>query len=250
MANSTVFKINEIEPANVNIKKPTIYFQKQSEYFLTIFDLYYNNKPILIMSNRLQICKKTDNSIKFVDTQSTSCLHSFASLLRTLLTRVEKTSLYEKMIKEKSYHSMFDESDNQLLIRDINQNDTIVFDSDTNEIPLHRLQFQDNVRVILYLKNMWINEQKLGFNIKVSQIMREEPLGLKKCLFTQTIPVPPPLPPPPKMMLKLKGIKTGNELVKKNTEKQNLTPSPLPVRPSLNEIIASKSKLRKTNILS
>lgn len=248
MAAYTVFKISDIDAASINIKKPTVYYPNDS---LTVFDLYCNNKPILILSSRLQICNKRDNMIRFVDTQNTSCLHALASMLRTVIKRLKNTSLYEKMIQTKSYHTLFDDSDNQLQIRDINAKDTIVFDHSYTQIPLHHLEFQDNVKIILYLKNFWINERNYGFNIKVSQILREEPLGITKSLFPHTMHVPPPPPPPQKMMLKINKSGNCDNSVKKNLDQmQNPLPSSLPVRPSLSDIITSKSKLRKTNILS
>ena len=149
-----------------------------------------------------------------------------------------------------------------LTIKDVCNIDTVIFDTNNEIIEMKNIKYQDNVRLILYLKNIWVMPDKFGINLKVSQIQRLEPLSLCKSLFqnnkliSPTLPPPPP-PPPPKIILKktvlqLKQVKEKDSLLlyqgDENSE-QNFVQTAETPRPSLSDIIASKNKLRKTNIL-
>jgi hypothetical protein len=118
-----------------------------------------------------------------------------------------------------------------------------VFDFNASQISLDNLKLTDNVRLILYVKNIWVNDTHYGFNIKLSQIQRLEPLGLNMFIGLTLNSKPTPPPPPNKLVtntLTIKQIKKNEKSVKTNAS----------VRPSLPDILNSIKKLRKTNLLS
>ena len=128
-----------------------------------------------------------------------------------------------------------------------------------------KIKYQDNVRLILYLKSIRVTSDHIGVNLKVSQIQRLEPLSLYTSLFqinennsAQNLkppPIPPPMPPPianKKGFCVLKDKNAKNSLLlnqNENSLTQISEQNAVQTRPSLSDIIASKNKLRKTNIL-
>ena len=232
MYNILVTNVSDVNQSQINIKKPIAYPKNE----LVVFDIYYNNNSFLILLNNVQICN-IGNNLKLIET--TNCINNIKNIVDNTIKRVKTNKKYEEHFLNKKFYSMI-EDDNVINFKNICEFDTMVFDIEQNEITYSRLKRYDNVSLIVYLKNIWVNDKYFGMNIKLSQIQRKEPVGLKRNVFIQNIvkiPIPPP-PPPPMKSEKKKKI----EIKKKEKE--------LVVRPSLADILNSRKKLRKTNLLS
>lgn len=218
--------------SQINIKKPIEYPKNE----LVVFDVYYKNNCCLILLNNVQICHK-GNNLKLIETNG--CINEINNIINNTITRVKHNEKYKEYFKKKEYYSMI-EDDKVINFKNLCQYDTCVFDIEQNRIEYERLKRNDNVSLIVYLKNIWVNEKYYGMNVKLSQIQRKEPVGLKMNFFNQTVlKIPVPLPPPPPS----KEKKQENREIKK-TENECV------LRPSLTDILNSRRKLRKTNLLS
>ena len=233
MYNLVVTNSPDVNHSQINIKKPIEYPKNE----FVVFDIYYNNNYFLILLNNVQICHKGNNNIRFIETNS--CINEIKNIVNDTINRVKENEKYKELFKKKEFYSMIE--DNKVIHFKNNCEDDIrVFDIEQNEIKCDRLRTNDNVSLIIYLKNIWINEKYYGMNIKLSQIQRKEPVGLKTNFFMRNITklsIPPPPPPPVK-----REQQRTQEIKKKEKE--------LVVRPSLADILNSRKKLRKTNLLS
>jgi hypothetical protein len=239
-----VLTLETINIDKINIKKPLTYPNNE----MTINDVYYDDVPVLIIVKGLQICQKSKN-IKLIDTCQS--LELLQNLLTNIINRLKNNKKYKYLFNKKVYYSMF-ESDNIINFKNICSYDTTAFNLDNEKIELDRLKRFDNVCIIVYLKNIWINEKFYGMNIKLSQVRRMDPIGLHKQLFVKDVsseyssyvppfpsqPPPPPPPPPPLFNMKTFGKSEISTLKIKIA------------RPSLMDILNSRGKLRKTNLLS
>jgi hypothetical protein len=226
---------------DVNIKKPIKYSQNN----IVHFDIYNKNEPLLLLTPSFQIMQKYSNKcIKFLDSQS--FLEELSFIFSELINKVKNNNSYIDLFHKKKLYSVLEENNTILRCNTICEFDTTVFDFNASQISLDNLKLTDNVRLILYVKNIWVNDTHYGFNIKLSQIQRLEPLGLNMFigLTLNSKPTPPPPPPPPNKLvtntLTIKQIKKNEKSVKTNAS----------VRPSLPDILNSIKKLRKTNLLS
>jgi len=228
MSGLDIVEVSVLKCDSINIKKPLEY-PNDNTY---IFDLYYNNKVLLVPLRNLQICNK-GKIIKFIDTSV--CLNDLKKIVDKITSRVKKNTKYEGLFKNKEMYNMISNETAVINFKNVCEYDTSVFDIDGNEIEMSRLKKSDNVVIVVYVKSLWINDKFYGINLKLSQIHRMEPLGLKKSLLVQKVvstpKLPPPPPPPPQQ----------------NVQKREINKV---VRPSLNDILKSREKLRKTNLLS
>lgn len=228
MSKLEIVELLNIKSDDINIKKPLEY-PNENTY---IFDLYYKNEVLLIPLRNLQICNKGKN-VKCIDTSV--CLKELKKVVDNIISRVKGNSKYEELFKNREMYNMILNDSIVINFKNVCEYDTSVFDVDGNVIEMNRLKKGDNVVIVVYVKSLWINDKFYGINLKSSQIHRMEPLGLKKSLFVQKIvltPKPPPPPPPP---------------LQQKVQKREINKI---VRPSLNDILKSREKLRKTNILS
>lgn len=232
MYDIVVTNLSDVNKSQINIKKPIEYPKNK----FVVFDIYYNNNYFLILLNNVQICYK-GNNIKFIETNS--CMKDIKNVVDNTINRVKDNTKYQEYFKKKEFYSMIEEN-KVINFKNNCGYDTRVYDIEQNEIEFDRLKTNDNVSLIIYVKNIWVNEKYYGINIKLSQIQRKEPVGLKTNFFTKGLPKysipPPPTPPVKKEKQDKEGIK--------NPKKE------LIVRPSLTDILKSREKLRKTNILS
>jgi hypothetical protein len=188
--------------------------------------------------------KYSNKCIKFLDSQS--FLEELSFIFSELINKVKNNNSYVDLFHKKKLYSVIEENKTILRCNTICEFDTTVFDFNASQISLDNLKLTDNVRLILYVKNIWVNDTHYGFNIKLSQIQRLEPLGLNMFigLTLNSKPTPTPPPPPPNKLvtntLTIKQIKKNEKSVKTNAS----------VRPSLPDILNSIKKLRKTNLLS
>jgi hypothetical protein len=223
-----IHRISDINVNNLNIKKPIIYCRNET----VLFDIYYRNESLLLDVQGYQICCKKKH-ITFVDCVGET-IKQLEHLFNSIIERVKSNSKYKEYFEKKEVYRMID--GNMITFKNICEYDTVVFDMLKNKIDMVRLKLHDNVRLLIYVKNLWVNDKYFGINIKLSQIQRIEPMGLNICLSKNTnIPLPPK---PPQIFVK-------------KSVKQNLNPKNNEiVRPSLNDILKSRGNLRKTNLLS
>jgi hypothetical protein len=226
---------------DLNIKKPIKYSQNN----IVHFDIYNKNESLLLLTQSFQIMQKYSNKcIKFLDSQS--FLEELSFIFSKLINKVKNNNSYVDLFHKKTLYSVIEENNTILRCNTICEFDTTVFDFNASQISLDNLKLTDNVRLILYVKNIWVNDTHYGFNIKLSQIQRLEPLGLNMFigLTLNYKPLPTPPPPPPKKVVTntstIKQIKKNEKSVKTNAS----------VRPSLPDILNSIKNLRKTNLLS
>jgi hypothetical protein len=197
-----------------------------------MFDIYYKNEYLLIdLSGKQIVSKRRD--IAVIDS-TVPHMSQLEQLIASVLERVRTNSKYREHFENKMMYRMIE--NNIMTFKNVCEYDTTVFDMTDGQIDLSRLKANDNVRLLIYIKNIWVNERFYGINIKLSQIQRMEPMGLNKYLFAN-----PRIPPPPKPPLKL---------MKKNPEPISNPKNNKIVRPSLIDILKSREKLRKTNLLS
>ena len=135
-------------------------------------------------------------------------------------------------------------------------NDVICTNRINEPVDWHRVRKTEMVDLFLYPKNIWANSVNFGVSFRLLQIRRAEPLGCN--LFLPAFKPPPPPPPPPptggggysrKHMV---VSKKDHKLCKSIPDLESSTPpcSLQVVRPSLEEILKSRQKLRITNLLS
>lgn len=219
--------VHNVQESMINIKKPISYPKDE----MTVFDIYYNNDIFLILLNFVQVCQKGKH-IKFIE--STNNINHLQNILNNIITRAKESKKYSHLFSKKEWYNMIE--DNVMLhFKNICEYDTRIFDIENTPIDFDKIKKNDNVSLIVYVKNIWINDKYYGINMKLSQVQRREPLGLSKSLFPvsalQTPSIPPPPPPPP-------------------NARRPLKPKIEIVRPSLKDILNSREKLRKTNLLS
>lgn len=272
-----VVDIDKLDLTKINIKKPYT-LKKNNDYEFVSFDLYNSNKPILLMTKTLQIYSKTNFSLQMIQNTKKGCLNILSKIHNSILERIKSIEEYKKyIINKKIFKIISKHNESRILsIKNICNIDTVIFNSNNDIININNIKFQDNVRLILYLKNIWIGQNNIGISIKISQIQRLEPLLLYKSLFSkeysqqiheesllpqQLLPPPPPPPPSPSLLqkpkqnnlqLQLHNERMRNSLLQieeKDKKNQKNEQRAINTRPSLCDIIASKNKLRKTNIL-
>ena len=261
-----VIDINKIDHQKINIKKPYIFKKNYNNQEIKTFDLYHENKSILLMTDVLQLYSKNNYCLEFIQNKKKGCLYYLNQLFNYILKRIQSINEYNVLFRDKQFMHILKKQQNCriLTIKDVCNIDTVVFNTNNEVIQIQNIKYQDNVRLILYLKNIWVTPDNIGINLKVSQIQRLEPLLLTKSLFQnnkdgnfKNLNSPPNPPPPPPISLKTRTSHLKEEkdkisllLYQKNeNSEQNFTQTAVRTRPSLSDIIASKNKLRKTNIL-
>ena len=119
-----------------------------------------------------------------------------------------------------------------------------------------RIRKTEMVDLFVYPKNIWANSVNFGVSFRVLQMRRAEPLGCNLFLPAFKSPPPPPPPPPPGGYSSHKKRQLVSKVDQEScTQKTSLKTSTSPcslhaVRPSLEEILKSRQKLRITNLLS
>lgn len=215
--------------SGLNIKKPHMCKD------LTLFDIYIDNKIILVCTNILKLTQKS-YIIKLNDYQS-NYLYELDNLKRKIIERLKQHKTYKKYFKNKTYLSNIDTVHNVIKFHNINEQDISIFTIENNLMNIDNLQLFDNCKTIIYLKNIWVNSDNYGVNMKLCQIQRCEPFRLEQSLFDSNIAASTfvPTPPPPPNFYESKN--------KKNDFINGI------VRPKLADILKSKNNLRKTNLL-
>ncbi len=244
-----IYKIYDIDNlGNINIKKPIVHSDKY-----TVFDLFIEKySSVLICTSKLQINYINNQAICLKD--NNNFIEKLDILLNNIKNRLIKNENYKDIFLKKKYHSLI--YNNSLKINNISQKDICVYNLEGSKISYDSLLCCDNIACILYIKNCWLNDNRFGFTIKISQIQRKEPLNLSSNLFmkstssSSSLPPPPPPPPPPISLNKrTNNFNKRTIFINKNEQTDTEKYPNTIVRPSLHEILRSKNKLRKTNNL-
>lgn len=226
MNDLNIIKIEEIKDSLINIKKP---FQNRGNYY---FDIFYKNELLLFQTNITKLISKGYyNEFIMYDAVFKD---EIQQLLGYIYKTIKKKNIYDEYFKGKKQISVFNE--NVLKISNL-EHDIDVYDIEYKlKGGKEALNLQDNVRLILYLKNVWINQTSFGVNLKVVQIQLLEPYNVKSCLFRRNF-IPPP--PPPLPIIKPEIVSQSNDK-SKSQKYTNMV-----IRPTLQELLLSKTKLKK-----
>lgn len=253
MVEIKLLDLKDVLKERINIKRPLIYPNNE----MTTFELYYNNETILIDMSCLHICEKSKN-IKLTDTSQS--IHKLNKLIKDILMRVKNNEKYMNKFRNKEMYKMIEEEEEEeekcIKFNNICEYDTTVFDILGDTMCYKELKKNDKVRLILYMKNLWVNDRFYGINIKISQIQRLEPLGIKKLIVNPRVIINPVMikapPPPPQLPLNINNIRPHIQpkITSKNRHTENLNSLKKIMRPSLMDILNSRGNLRKTNLLS
>lgn len=233
-----VYSLDDVELTKINIKTPVRF---PNAY--TCFELFYDDTFMLYKLSNLLVIYQEPTTIKLRDVSSKMKTSSqLQEIFDSIIKRIKHHSDYSQLISSKRRYPTI--IDNCFKIININE-DTVVFDSCSEIIPYTRLKSTDAVSVILYIKSLWVNDTSYGFILRLCQIKRTEPYGIKmelgvtKSLFNG-IKIPPPPPPPPL------AIRIKNSSLDSNTNPVMTQEKIIPImRPSLHDIISSKQKLKK-----
>ena len=243
MTDIEIHMVEHLDCNGFNVKKP--FFSKGIHYF----DVFFKNKMFLLQTNMLKV-KSKGRYIQF-NVVDENFKNKFSNVMNHLYGILQKNKEYKALIHNKRN------------VCSINNN-VITFSNLEEEIDVYDIDYMlkggkevlslhDNVRLILYLKNIWVNDTAYGVNLKIIQLQLLEPYNVKRCLFkNKSIPIPPPPPPPPPpprqipsasaSRLNISTLHTtyNNYFFNKPRVKTET------IRPTLSEIITSKEKLKKT----
>ena len=120
--------------------------------------------------------------------------------------------------------------------------DTLIFDTNGANIGLERIKPMDKLSIVLFIQSIWTNQTHFGLKCSICQILRSEPFGITKNMFTagpySVVPrlIPPPPPPTP----------TRSKTIVEITPVVGTVVGPV-VRPSLSELLNSIKLLKPTN---
>jgi hypothetical protein len=193
---------------------------------------------IRLNSYRVVSIDATHLSLKDASNLNSARVDAFKSHIYTTLKTHTK---YAEMFNERKEHSC-NQSD---LFRFVNLvwRDVTCFDVEDNMIQSDCILPNDLVSFIVYPRYVWMNSTHYGIAFKLVQLLRNEPLGLKTNLFLPSEYArhkpPPPPPPPPMFVAKINSNKNINSITAFEVR-----------RPTLQEILIGRQKLRLTNLLS
>ena len=244
-----VYSLEDVQTKRINIKTPVKF-----PHAYTCFELFYEDTFMLYKISSLLVIYREPTSIKLRDVSAK--LHTTSQLQHifdSIIKRIKQHSEYSQLISGKRRFPTIIE--NCFKIININNEDTVTFDSYGEMTPYTRIQSTDAVSIVLYIKSLWINETSYGFTLRLCQIKRLEPYGIHMELditrescsrYPNThphTPQPPPPPPPPPTMIRKRTSSDDSNM--DSTMKRERPVSIM--RPSLIDIIASKRKLKKVN---
>ena len=201
----TSLDISKICERKINVKKP-LHFDDS----YTIFNVTYDDSFFLLNVSNVHL---SESNSKFNSYVSNNFVAMY-QLFDTIMNRVSNHSKYKHYFIDKQNTNR---TDQKIKVPTSRNQDIVVFDLNGQEIDISRLYFADRLNIVLYLKHIWINRMSYGFYFVISQILRNEPIGIKQNLFmndfeqqttklnisghgrTSRIPIPPPPPPPPSL---------------------------------------------------
>ena len=164
--------LHNICEASINIKKP-LYFDDTYK----VFNLTYDDKFFLLKVPNIQLAETNSKFYSYVS-NNFSRMHK---LFDKILQRLSSHSLYKDDFVDK--HNTNSTKNTRIKTLTSRNKDIVVFDLNGFEIDISRLFFGDKLSIIFNVKHVWINKTSYGVYFIISQILRNEPIGIKQNLF-------------------------------------------------------------------
>ena len=181
-------------------------------------------------------------------------MRSLAAFNNRILKFLSNSNQYD-VFANREYSNNIKEQNDVFYINNIIPERITCINSEGCSINWDDFRPYDDVDLVLYIRGIWCSEKQYGFSYVLCQMRRNEPLGIRSSLFIKsnvqnyvqhstnttlpsTLPSIPPPPPPPQ--------------ISKIFMSQNLNAQlgGVIVRPTLEAIIESRQKLRKSKIMS
>ena len=122
-----VIDIDKVDHQKINIKKPYI-FKNFNNQDVRTFDLYHENKYLLLMTNTFQLYSKNNFCFDFKNNKNKGCLYHLNKLLDNILKRIQCIDEYKSIFENKNIIKNIKNQENCriLTIKNICNQDTIV----------------------------------------------------------------------------------------------------------------------------
>jgi hypothetical protein len=245
-----VHDVKTFATRKLRVRRPTEY--QKGLWIFGILDAFENDVAVIELKQMRLI---------WIDARTIRARDEEGTILRQMDLVCKRVT---KMLQGK-YPSIFE----GLTYVDPFRNDAITFSNIdwkdvtcTNRVndPLdwRRIRKTEMVDLFVYPKNIWANSVNFGMSFRVLQMRRAEPLGCNLFLpaFKSPVPPPPPPPPPPRGHSSHRKPTPVLKVDQESSTQKSISKSPTSpcslqvVRPSLEEILKSRQKLRITNLLS
>jgi hypothetical protein len=227
----TIHRVCDIRQNCITIKKPINY----SRDFM-VFDVFYKDKFFLLKMDGIHLTHSSFTTKTF----SANHLEKFFDLKNIIVDKLTKNKRYASCFSEKIPSDKICQS--HIKITNMSLIDTLIFDTNGANIGFERIKPMDKLSIVLYIQSIWTNQTHFGLKCSICQILRSEPFGITKNMFTagpySVVPrlIPPPPPPTP----------TRSKTIVEITPVVGTVVGPV-VRPSLSELLNSIKLLKPTN---
>ena len=244
-----VYDVKSYVARKLRIRRPTEY--QKGLWIFGILDAFDNDVSVIEMS-QLRLIWIDAHTLRVRDEEGNT-VRQMDVVCRRVTTMLQEK--YPSMFEGLTYVDPF-RNDNMSFFN-LDWKDVICTNRINEPLDWHRVRKTEMVDLFLYPKNIWVNTVNFGVSFRVLQIRRSEPIGYNLFLPAfKSPPAPPPPPPPP-----VRGASNGKHGIvskidqkscKQNAslESSHISCSLQVVRPSLEEILKSRQKLRITNLLS
>lgn len=270
----TSYDINEVY-SRIKIKKPIKFNNKiilnlydeyqdcllfQSPTMYLPYDFIHNDSVIKC----IDLCEYNDN--KFIN---------FITILyKKIITKIENFD--KKLFQNKEFLSNIIKKNDNIMFRlkEVYFSRLNIYDTNNRLIDINKIVKETKIKCIFMIKNIWINDNKYGFNLQLLQIqykdfMNNENLFKNSCNSDNewtnviiekdlSLPAPPPPPPPPPPInISKNNIRSGkkdlNEIIKerKNNNKNKKEEKKIEkatMADVLNQLKSGEIKLKPTVI--
>ena len=269
----TSYDINEVY-SRIKVKKPIKFNNKiilniydniqenlffQSPVMYLPYDYIYDENIIRCMD----VCEYNDDKfINFITTLYKKIINKI-NVFNSALFQNKK--FYSNIVLNKRDNNIKMFRFKQIYINKIN-----VYDFRNNLINIKQIVKENKVKCIFMIKNIWINEDRYGFNLELLQIQNKDFINNSSLFKNSEIlnnnfiyndgitapppqPPPPPPPPPPPFSMKLTDKTKHNdikEIIKqrKINNSNKIQENKFSMNDVLNELNSGKIKLKKTII--
>jgi hypothetical protein len=205
--------IKNINESSVKIKKPLTFDETYK-----VFNLSYDDNFFLLRVQNIHLAETNSKCYSYVS-NNFLIMHK---LFDTIINKISSHSMYKNYFDGKLNKNSTKST--RIKTATSRNEDIVVFDINGSEIDISRLFFADKLNIVFNVKHVWINRTSYGIYYVISQILRNEPIGIKQNLFFDTFaftrdsrqdainrdtctissnnvqlslpPIPPPLPPP------------------------------------------------------
>jgi hypothetical protein len=170
-----IFDNNSINNCNFKIKKPFFYNNKIT------FDLYSENDENIFFESLSMIIPfkyiLDENSQKLSLTLYEYKSNKYGKKINLILEKIIKCTKkhYEKLFKEKIFKSpiILNNSTTIFQFNNIRYNEIEIYNKFREKINIKNIETDDRISIIFHLKNIWIQNNKYGFNLDLIQIRRD-----------------------------------------------------------------------------